>query len=736
MWPRPCKQLANRTRLLVGILLLGPLLLAVGWGAYLPDSAYLSLHAAQSLAQGQPPPALSATWTLSPLWLAVLLLTAAMGLPLTTAALLLNTVGWGATAVFCHHLLRQQSYHPLVAVTTAILLIVSPPVTATWGTPAPWLALAAGLALYTTTTHRWQGQIASLLVLLALFPEWPALLLVLALLVWRARIGNKLPRRPLLLALLSLTMALGTRWALSAPLFSPLQAPPIAPAQLFAQSEFYIFFVPLVGLGLWAVLGQIERHTTLLGLLLWGAMTMFTGEVAAFTVAVLLVTGIGVDTLATWVRERQWLQGPEVKAETAVALLLALPLLVAHGQTLWQQYWARPTAYRQLETEAAQWLDHNTPPDATVLGSARLGYLAQRATLPWSGDVPLWQLLRTIVPQPPPYVATAQTPYWQALKWTNWFNERYRPLQTFQDQYTTYSPLTIWHYQRGPFDAGTAHSIDVETSQGIDLIAYRYWPEQLQPGQAVHVTLDWQVTRPITTNVNTIVHLASPVSQEDWARRDLRTPRSLPPQLLPPGSLFSERFVLTTTQTIPVGAYELSFSLDERSQPGLVPLYQNGDPNVLDRVSLGYVVVPWPGNIETAVSVGATFDQQIQLLGYELAGLPQPGTTITTTLYWQALQPPDDNYTVFTHLLDDNGQWVAGHDAQPRNGTYPTRAFQPEHIIPDAHPLTLPPDLPPGRYHLAVGLYNLETGLRLPAIASDGRPQPDNAIKLKPIELD
>jgi hypothetical protein len=319
---------------------------------------------------------------------------------------------------------------------------------------------------------------------------------------------------------------------------------------------------------------------------------------------------------------------------------------------------------------------------------------------------------------------------------TNWFNERSRPLQSFQDQYTTYSPLTVWHYQSGPFDAGTTHSIDVETNQGLDLIAYRYWPDQLQPGEAVHVTLDWQVTRPITTNVNTIMHLSSPVPQEDWARRDLRTPRSLPPQLLPPGSLFSERLVLTTTQTIPVGAYELSLSLDERSQPGLVPLYQNDDPNMLDRVSLGYVVVPWPGKMETAVTVNATFGQQIQLLGYELTGLPQPGTTVTTTLYWQALRPPDDNYTVFTHLLDDKGQRVAGHDAQPRHGHYPTQAFQPDHIIPDPHPFTLPPDLPPGRYHLTVGLYNLETGRRLPASAGDGRPQPDNAITLKTFAVD
>ena len=55
---------------------------------------------------------------------------------------------------------------------------------------------------------------------------------------------------------------------------------------------------------------------------------------------------------------------------------------------------------------------------------------------------------------------------------------------------------------------------------------------------------------------------------------------------------------------------------------------------------------------------------------------------IRLTLIWRALKPVDQNYTVFTHVIDQLGKQIAGQDNQPVNGTYPTSRWMPgEYVI-------------------------------------------------------
>jgi hypothetical protein len=139
---------------------------------------------------------------------------------------------------------------------------------------------------------------------------------------------------------------------------------------------------------------------------------------------------------------------------------------------------------------------------------------------------------------------------------------------------------------------------------------------------------------------------------------------------------------------------------------------------------------------------------EIQLLGYDIeagagcrmqdAGdaslglvILDPGSCIVhLTLYWQALAPTDITYTVFTHLLDADGQIQAQQDNQPQGGEFPTTEWLPGDIIPDGYTLALPSDAPPGEYTLEVGMYCLETGERLPAYDADGQRWPEDAVRL------
>ncbi|MEZ4646715.1 MAG: hypothetical protein R3E31_28980 [Chloroflexota bacterium] len=73
---------------------------------------------------------------------------------------------------------------------------------------------------------------------------------------------------------------------------------------------------------------------------------------------------------------------------------------------------------------------------------------------------------------------------------------------------------------------------------------------------------------------------------------------------------------------------------------------------------------------------------------------------------------------------------MAGHDGKPVDGRYTTLAWQPAQLIQDDHLLTLPADLPPGHYDIAVGLYRLETGERLPVWDVQNEEQPGRAIPI------
>ena len=127
--------------------------------------------------------------------------------------------------------------------------------------------------------------------------------------------------------------------------------------------------------------------------------------------------------------------------------------------------------------------------------------------------------------------------------------------------------------------------------------------------------------------------------------------------------------------------------------------------------------------------------QLIRFLGYDLRHLSyEPGGQIYLTLYWQALNRVDKDYTVFTHLLDSEGRLRAQKDNPPVNGLLPTSAWKAGEIIQDRYIIPLNPDLPPGEYQLEIGMYQLETGQRLPIVNGE-RQVVDGRVPLKEITV-
>ena len=129
------------------------------------------------------------------------------------------------------------------------------------------------------------------------------------------------------------------------------------------------------------------------------------------------------------------------------------------------------------------------------------------------------------------------------------------------------------------------------------------------------------------------------------------------------------------------------------------------------------------------------FGDGVRLLGYDLEaeGL-RPGGTVYLTLYWQAREPVERRYKVFTHLLGEvfnagSGNFLWGQqDNEPLSGTRPTSTWRAGEVIVDSYAIPLEGQAPVGRYALEIGLYDPATGERLPVLDEGGQGVADHVV--------
>ncbi|PJF46883.1 MAG: hypothetical protein D6709_10260 [Chloroflexi bacterium] len=154
----------------------------------------------------------------------------------------------------------------------------------------------------------------------------------------------------------------------------------------------------------------------------------------------------------------------------------------------------------------------------------------------------------------------------------------------------------------------------------------------------------------------------------------------------------------------------------------------------------------WIGNIRLAiydsgtdrdawpVIPGATFGDAIVLV--EARGRldeTRRGDVMPLELTWQAQAKPARRYKVFIHIGPPDGPPVAQHDSEPVAGYRPTDGWSPDERIVDRRGAWIGPDVPPGVYGVFVGLYDPDTGARLPVI-QNGAPVGDR-LKLGEITI-
>ena len=164
--------------------------------------------------------------------------------------------------------------------------------------------------------------------------------------------------------------------------------------------------------------------------------------------------------------------------------------------------------------------------------------------------------------------------------------------------------------------------------------------------------------------------------------------------------------------------------------------YQRFQPDfVVDFHDVPYVWV-YKARSETRASTVFDVGDDIRLLGYHVWPMQaKPGETVRVTLYWQAVNKPEGDFTVFAQLLNGAGQLVTQIDRAPVKGSYPTSAWVAGELILDEYKITIPADAQPGMYQFAAGMYMWQTLERLPMATLEGALQPNNSLLIDGIEV-
>jgi hypothetical protein len=128
--------------------------------------------------------------------------------------------------------------------------------------------------------------------------------------------------------------------------------------------------------------------------------------------------------------------------------------------------------------------------------------------------------------------------------------------------------------------------------------------------------------------------------------------------------------------------------------------------------------------------IDAPFSDFARLEGYSLEPKDaRPGDALSLTLYWRARGPAPRPFTVFTHLVSDEGELIAQHDGWPAGGLWPPTCWRAGEEIIDRHTLSLPATLETGAYSLRVGLYDARDGSRLLTVDSE------DSVELRRLEI-
>ena len=255
--------------------------------------------------------------------------------------------------------------------------------------------------------------------------------------------------------------------------------------------------------------------------------------------------------------------------------------------------------------------------------------------------------------------------------------------------------------------------IEANFSDDVWLTGYRVEPAIAKPGDTVTLFLEWRMQGLIDGDYYLFLHVLD-ISQGS-RRGQLNLPLNSIIHRWSAPLTFVDTYNFWLPPDSPEGAYFFEVGLYHNFSLERLPVIMGeASQSPDDKITLGKFHVRLHPPEPPEYPIHAQFGDRIALIGGDFEeGILRPGQTLTYTLHWQAIDSIDQDYTVFNHVLDAEGNIRTQQDGMPQQGQYATTLWDRGEIVLDTHTILLPSDLEPGEYTLRIGLYELETGQRL-----------------------
>jgi len=273
--------------------------------------------------------------------------------------------------------------------------------------------------------------------------------------------------------------------------------------------------------------------------------------------------------------------------------------------------------------------------------------------------------------------------------------------------------------QAGPWDV--QQEVMVNLGGCLRLLGYSIIGHEFRPGDAIPLTFLWQGLAEPEGEYHLVLWLEDD-SEVKGGEIQLPLGGDYPPANWHPGQIVRDWQALLAPGNLEDGSYRLRMQVLGGGRPlrRLYCLLPAGTILDLGRIEVqgrerSFTVPPVSHPLE--IQLGKT----VRLLGYDLETIEaHPGGSLHVTLFWQGLGLMDTSYTVFLHLLDEEGKIRGQRDSLPSQGTLPTSGWVEGEVIVDRHEIPIAPDVPAGQYTIALGMYDADTGERLPVSDAEG----------------
>ncbi len=273
------------------------------------------------------------------------------------------------------------------------------------------------------------------------------------------------------------------------------------------------------------------------------------------------------------------------------------------------------------------------------------------------------------------------------------------------------------------------HVQRVELGDQILFLGYDLEDERFQSEGKLEVTLYWQALRAMGEDYTVYLKLVNNV-YHIWGQQEGRPfYDGMPTNTWQAGQKVKDRRELEVLPGTPPGFYHIEVILHALYKDQVLGP-RDGSGLLLGPIEIPRRKPPTLTSLDIDHPQEAILGDKVRLLGYNMESGFRPGDGIHLTLFWQCLEELDQDYTVFTHLIDEKQNIWGQKDNQPVDGFYPTSQWEMGEVVRDQYDIAISPDALPGDYQLEVGMYLAETGERLSVFQGD--QETGNRVLLAP----